>query len=119
MNKPETLELVWSAIIALASRHGAAPLNKHQDCWCCEIDERWFLACNGHREPRNYSRGGELRTADILLPGITVPPFCIMVEYNGFVAGLIDAHGASFAAGTCANLETFHEALQKHLEKAA
>jgi hypothetical protein len=89
------------AVLGLHERLGAKPLNEIVGCWEVKVDARWWLACNGHKEPLVCSRG------------VTVQPFTFYVEYNGWPAGVfyVDGEG-QFAAGNGANVETFVAALE-------
>lgn len=86
---------VMLAVAELAMRLGAAPINKHAGCWECQIDERWWVACNGHRSPVVCSKG------------VKVDPFEIYVEFNGWPAGLVNPRGGTFSAGAAANEDAF------------
>lgn len=77
----------------------AAPLNKHAGCWEYQVDERWWIAVNGHPEPTRNSDNFE------------VAPFTAVVKYNGWPAGVLDPSGGIIAAGECANEGAFIEAL--------
>lgn len=95
------LERFFAALVALAGALDAMPMNRHEGCWELEIDEHWWLAVNGHRQPLECSRG------------VAVAPFACYVEFNGFPAGIIDAGGGSFAAGSLANLDAMVEAMER------
>lgn len=92
-------ENIFYHVSALAVAVGAAPVNQFEGCWEYAVDERWQFALNGHREPREAF-------------GLTVPPFSLYVEFNGWAAGVLNPQGGEFAAGDIANTATFLAALQ-------
>ena len=81
---------------------GAAPLSKHEGCWEHQVDERWWIAVNGHAQPEKR----------LTSKGIEIQPFHCYVEYNGWPAGILSPYGGVIAAGTGANEDTFIEALK-------
>lgn len=85
---------------------GQHPLNKHPGCWEHQVDERWWVAMNGHPEPRKNSDGFE------------VNPFDCVIKYNGWPAGILGPYGGIIAAGGCANEGTFIEALEAATQRA-
>lgn len=94
------------AIAKFACALDAAPMNHHPGCWEIQIDERWWLAVNGHKEPHRHSKSmGE----EVLAP------FHFYVEYNGWPAGIFSAAGGEFVAGDAANEQTFIEALKARM----
>lgn len=93
---------VWEHIFNLAESKGAAPINKHPGCWECRLDEHWLVAMNGHPEPMETQ----------LCPSpVTVQPFTVYVEFNGWPAGVFNMYSGEFAAGSMANLDAFQAAL--------
>lgn len=94
------VSLVFMLLADLGIKGDASPLHKFEHCWEKQIDERWWIAMNGHREPRKCSKGTE------------VQPFNCYVEYNGWPAGILDPFGGILAAGECANEDTFIKALR-------
>jgi hypothetical protein len=97
---------IFILIADLAEKQGAAPLNKHAGLWECRLDSHWEIALNGHRETLEWAQTSERMGCDI-------PPFHCVVMFNGWLAGLFDAYGGTFAAGELANEQTFIEALEK------
>lgn len=63
-----------------------------------EIDKRWTATMNGHRTVQQ-----------------NIPPFGAYIEYNGWPAGVIDAHGGAIAAGEAANERALIRAVRKCL----
>lgn len=85
---------VWS------SAQGAVNLKDHPGCWERSVDERWWVAANGHSTPTPCSRGGE-----------PIPPYSFYIEFNGWPAGIVGPGGGVVAAGELANEETLRAAL--------
>lgn len=99
---PTVLNLLPLLVLAL----GAAPLNKHAGCWEHQIDESWRVAINGHREAHDVE-------------GVSLPPFHIYLEYNGWPAGILHPlTGGLMAAGEAANEGTLIAALVRAIERA-
>jgi hypothetical protein len=99
MSNPPIKEAFYE-IVMLAERMGVEDINELPGCWECQIDERWWIAVNGHREPAKCSAGPE------------VPPFTAYVQFNGWPAGIIDPYGGIIAAGDAANEDAFITALK-------
>lgn len=76
------------------------PLPEHPACWEHQVDERWWICINGHKD-------GPRKNSD----GFDVPPFECVLKYNGWPAGMFGPFGGIVAAGSCANEGTFIEAL--------
>ena len=75
-----------------------APLIDHDGCWEHQIDESWWVAMNGHPEPKQCSTGE------------TVKPYNCYIKFNGFPAGIMSPFFGSIAAGELANETTFIQA---------
>lgn len=88
-------------VVELAEKLGVTKINEMDGCWEHQVDEKWWIACNGHQETTRNSHGAE------------VPPFHVYVEYNGWPAGLINPRQGVIAAGEGANERTFIAALRK------
>jgi hypothetical protein len=100
------LPLALVRIMDLGRALGVPPMNQHEGCWEHQVDERWRIAANGHRQDRMTSKGE------------IVKPFTVYIQYNGWPAGLIDAGGGIIAAGEGANEETFIRALELAIGRA-
>lgn len=98
MDKPVTL--AFALLADYGNRNGAAPLSKFEACWEKQIDDQWWIAMNGHLEPKKCSHGPEVK------------PFNCYVEFNGWPAGILDPFGGIIAAGDCANEDAFIDALK-------
>lgn len=77
----------FSVVVQLADKLGVKKINEIEGCWEVDINEKWSLALNGHREPTKDSHGCE------------VPPFQMAVTYNGCPAGIIGPHGGFIFSG--------------------
>ena len=75
-------------------------MNQYDGCWECEIDPRWHVAVNGHKDAREAT------------DTTSVPPFSAYVKFNGWPAGIIDPFGGCMAQGAIANEDTFIEAVE-------
>lgn len=93
---------VFESIVMLAERLGVEAISTLPGCWEVQVDERWWFAVNGHREPIACSKGP------------TVPPVHVYVEFNGWPAGILSPAGGEFAAGAAANADAFIAALAAH-----
>ena len=78
---------------------------------CVEItlDDNWRIAINGHGETTKDTTG-----ADVL-------PYCCMVWYNGWPAGVLCPNGGEIAAGAVANENALRAAIKNYVttEKAS
>lgn len=99
----------YYAAICYAQSHGAKNLKDHPGCWERQVDETWFVAFNGHKEP-TPTHGGKKSLGQ----SVDVLPFSVYVEYNGWPAGILTPSGGEFAAGSGANVDTFVAALAAH-----
>lgn len=104
----DSLDRVWQSVCTLAAVEGAAPLNAHEGCWCCKIDERWAIAVNGHDRDESIPKGSSIFPLGVA----KVLPFHMYVEFNGWPAGMLHPYGGSIAAGELANLSTLAAALE-------
>jgi hypothetical protein len=93
--------VVFIEIAHMANRLGASPLSRYEDCWEYQVSDGWWIAVNGHAEPRRCSHNN-----------IEVPPFTAYIEWNGWPAGFIDPRGGDMAAGELANEDTLVAALK-------
>ena len=87
-------------LVDYCERQEAVPLNQWPGCWESQIDERWHVSINGHREAMRDSLGGD------------VPPFSAAIQFNGWPAGIINPYGGVIAAGELANEDTLIDALK-------
>jgi hypothetical protein len=83
-----------------------APLPQHPACWEHQVDQRWWICLNGHKESKRNS------------DGFDVPSFECVVKYNGWPAGMFGPGGGIIAAGEGANESTFIEALVAAKQRA-
>lgn len=89
-------------VMELGIALGIKPLPEHDGCWEHQVDDTWFIACNGHMEPKKMRKHPELDA---------LSPYTVYVEYNGWPAGNFGYHGGVIAAGEGANENTFIAAL--------
>jgi len=83
---------------------GVHDLNKLSGCWEHQIDAKWWIALNPHRQKTRCSHGSD------------VPPFTLYVEFNGWPAGFVNAGGGVIAAGKLANEDAFITAIDSAIE---
>lgn len=88
-------------VAELADALKVKPMNQFEGCWEYQINDNWFIAVNGHKQPTKTSKGTE------------VPPFNGYVEYNGWPAGIFNPFGGGFIAGVDANEDAFIAAIDK------
>lgn len=86
------LSTLFLKLADLALAHGVKGIKHLPACWEVQIDERWWVAVNGHEVPVECSRAGQ-----------PVPAFSAYVEFNGWPAGVLDPFGGFLAAGHLAN----------------
>ena len=91
----------FDAIVEMSDRLKVYRIGDLPGCWEYQIDEAWWIAVNGHKEPVSVFRPQH--------PGVpvSVPPFTAYIEYNGWPAGLIDPARGTMAAGEGANQDAF------------
>lgn len=63
----------------------------------------WHISLNRTLEERANAKG------------MKVPEFSVMLEWNGFPAGIIDPNGGMIAAGSEANEDSFIAAIKKEI----
>jgi len=93
-------------IAELAGALGVENIGTLPACWEHQVDKRWWIAVNAHKEEIKDSHGA------------TVPSFCAVIEYNGWPAGIIGPGEGIIAAGSMANEDTFIAALLAATDKA-
>lgn len=82
---------VFQEIVEMSNRLGVTKINELPGCWEIQVDERWWLAVNGHQQSIACSKGFE------------VAPFAAYVEFNGWPAGEVTPVGGLLAASSQAN----------------
>lgn len=95
MERPilEAMEVIAALYMSIEDK----PIKDHPGCWEHQIDERWWIAFNGHPAPKDCSTGE------------TVPAYNAYIKFNGLPAGIMSPYGGSIAAGEAANETTFIE----------
>ena len=111
----EVISEAFILLAELASKDGAAPINQLDGCWTRQIGKQWWVAINGHKEPKPASSPAGMSKE---LPYM-VQPFHCYVEFNGWCAADFNPRGGAFAAGDAANETTFIEAIQTELAKSS
>lgn len=97
---------VFMKIGELGFALGMRNINQLPGCWEHQVDEQWFIALNAHAEPTKCSKG------------TTVPAFTAYIEFNGWPAGIVNAHGGTIAAGEAANETTLIAAINLAIREA-
>jgi hypothetical protein len=69
------------AVVDLTEKHGAHNLAARPGCAELQVDENWWIALNGHREPIECSKGLE------------VPPFHCGVFWREWPLGFVHPYG--------------------------
>lgn len=87
-------------VVQLADALRVCRIDKRPGCWEQQVDERWWVAVNGHPHEIKCSHGA------------AVPPLSVYVEFNGWPAGYFGPGGGVIAAGDAANESNFIEALE-------
>jgi hypothetical protein len=95
------------AVAQLAISLDAIPLHKHAGCWEHQIDKQWWIAFNGQKQAVECSKG------------ISVDPYHVYIEFNGWPAGIINPFEGTLCAGEIANESTFIAAVEKATARAA
>ena len=106
MSEPQVSE-VFGRIAKLGIALGVAPLNKLPGCWQHHVDEKWWIALNGHKKQMPASSENGMSS----IQPYEVDPFHCYVEYNGWLAGVITPTGGIFSAGSEANEDSLIDAL--------
>ena len=96
------------AVAEMAQALGIKPLNQHDGCWTFQVDDQWWIAVNGHKEPKP-ARSPQGASKD---EPFMVDPFHAYIEFNGWPAGVINPRGGTIAAGAVANEDAFIAALR-------
>lgn len=83
-------------------------------CWTHQVDERWWIALNGHDKDTLAASPDGMSTG----VGFKVPPYSCYIEFNGWAWGIIGPDGGECMFGGAANENTFIEALDAAAAKA-
>lgn len=93
----------FAALAHLCCALGASPPGQFPQCWELQIDDRWWIAFNGHEYPVTCTAG------------VTVEPFHCYVKFNGWPAGVFAPRGGVIAAGEVANEDAFLTAVKARM----
>lgn len=99
----------FSVIVDLAMHDDIESINELEGCWHRRIDDRWYIAVNGHDEP--------IKVEPHEMMGATVPPFEAAIFYNGWLAGLVGPSGGAIAHGEAANEDSFIQAVREAMQR--
>ena len=94
---PDQLSTAFYMVARLADKLGEAPIKNK--VWTHKLDDHWSIKINGFHEEKD-----------------SVPPYHMMIEFNGFPAGCVSPWEGVFAAGTEANEDAFIDAVIVKLE---
>jgi hypothetical protein len=98
---PTTLNPM-EAILILAERLGLTGLAQKFEgrCWEHRVDDQWWFAINANGHEVTCTHGGK------------VSAYHVLVEFNGWPAGVLNVAGqGEFAMGDAANPDTFNAAV--------
>lgn len=105
MSGGEELAEAFVEIVELGHRLGVTNVKGLPGCWEVQVDAQWRFALNGHPDGSHAASWA---------PKVPIPPYHVVVEYNGFPAGIISPGGGIIAAGEAANEAAFIAALKAH-----
>jgi hypothetical protein len=94
---PDQLSTAFYMVARLADKLGEAPIK--DKLWTHKVDDHWLVKINGCPKEKE-----------------SIPPYHMMVEFNGFPAGCVSPFEGVFAAGTEANEDGFIDAVIVKLE---
>lgn len=103
--------VAFMRIVELAGALGVQQIQQRPGCWEHQIDERWRVAVNPHKEPQDVPPRDDCM-------GATVPYAHAAVWFNGWLAGLFSPAGGAIAAGEGANEGALIEALESAIRRA-
>ena len=92
-------------LIELAEVTGAASIKDLPGAWEHRVDDRWYVAANGHSTP--------VRVEPLNAMAWDLPPYTFGVWFNGWFAGEFTPMGGYMAAGETANEDALIAALDK------
>ncbi len=96
----------------LATKDGIGAFNTLPGCWTRHIGKQWWIAVNGHKTSMKATSPNGASAGD----GISVEPFHVYIEFNGWPAGIFTPYGGAIAAGDAANESTFISAIEAELQ---
>lgn len=111
----EQIATAFALVADLGYAHGARDIGKRPGCWEHQVDNHWFVALNPHGHPT--AKVGGIKPINPEYE-VMVPPFSVYIEFNGYPAGIIDAHGGIIAHGAAANEQTFCDAVRRAIAVA-
>lgn len=103
------MTVIFALIADLALALKVSKLNELGAAWVCPIDQSWTIGLNGTKQRHRVDIEGGM--------GADLEPFHIAVFYNGWLAGILTAHGGMLCAGTWGNEDNLIEALAERIER--
>ena len=91
----DTFAEAFCAVMDYTEPRIDGPISTYEGCAEFQIDEKWWIALNGHREPTPCSKGQD------------VPPFHCLVYWRDVPAAIIHPYGGEFVAHPNANADLF------------
>ncbi len=91
----------YARVVQLALALGVRKASALPGLWEHDVDAQWRVKLNPHPEEREQ-----------------IPGYHMLVEFNGWPAGLISPQGGTIAAGAVANEHTFIEAVCQAIRDA-
>ena len=88
MTQEQNVSELFASIVAYADAMGARNINELPGCWEAKVDDKTFLAVNGHQTAMKASRGPVLE------------PYHAFVEINGWPAALLNPYGGVVMGGS-------------------
>ena len=99
----------FALIAELGCTLGVGDICDLPGAWEQEIDDSWYVAVNAHKHAVTVMPEGGMEAS--------VPPYHAAVWFNGWLAGLVSAHGGTIAAGELANESSFIDAVKARIGK--
>ena len=94
----EPISEVWSAMMDFHKARGEAPIGGR--LWVADVDGRWRITVNGFMTPQDVG-------------GVSLAPVNMLIEYNGWLAGICDMFEGVLVRGSAANEDALIAALRK------
>jgi len=90
-----------SLIADLGLALNAHPMTRYPHGWHYAFPP-WAITLNGQRRP-------------MTIRAVTVPPFCALLEYNGWAVGIVNAFGGELATSEKTGEEALIAALEREI----
>lgn len=89
--QPPPFAAAFIKAIELADALGVEKINRMAGCWTHQVDDVWWLAINGHQDDRSVSSSKGMSSTS----PVSVPPYAMYVEANGWAAAICDPFGGT------------------------